>query len=69
MEMNSARAAFMLAETYDWRMLRSWRARGVKGDVSTALQLYRRAANGGVEPAKERMVELDTEARRKPAGN
>jgi hypothetical protein len=32
LERGSARAAFMLAETYDAHVLQSWRARGISGD-------------------------------------
>jgi hypothetical protein len=43
LERGSARAAFMLAETYDARVLRSWRTRG----ISKARELYERAQAGG----------------------
>jgi hypothetical protein len=39
-ERGSDRAAFMLAETYDARVLRSWRARGTSGDLAKARDLY-----------------------------
>jgi hypothetical protein len=54
----SARAAFMLAETYDARALRSWRARGISGDPAKARELYERAQAGGIEDAKERIKTL-----------
>jgi hypothetical protein len=54
----SARAAFMLAETYDTRVLRSWRARGISGDPAKARELYERAQAGGIEDAKERIKTL-----------
>jgi hypothetical protein len=54
----SARAAFMLAETYDTRVLRAWRARGIPGDVAKARELYERAQAGGIEDAKERIKAL-----------
>jgi hypothetical protein len=58
LERGSARAAFMLAETYDARMLRSWRARGISGDSAKARELYERAQAGGIEDAKERIETL-----------
>lgn len=54
----SARAAFMLAETYDIHVLKSWRARGIPGDSAKALELYQRAQAGGIEDAKERIKTL-----------
>jgi hypothetical protein len=58
LERGSARAAFMLAETYDARVLQSWRARGISGDVTKARELYERAQAGGIEEAKERIENL-----------
>jgi hypothetical protein len=54
----SARAAFMLAETYDARVLQSWHARGIPGDLTKARELYERAQAGGIEDAKERIKTL-----------
>jgi TPR repeat protein len=54
----SARAAFMLAETYDARVLQSWRARGVTGDPAKARELYEKAQAGGIEDAKDRIKAL-----------
>ena len=48
----------MLAETYDTRVLQSWRARGISGDVAMARKLYERAQAGGIEDAKERIEAL-----------
>jgi hypothetical protein len=50
--------AFMLAETHDARVLRSWRARGISGDLTKARELYERAQAGGIEDAKERIETL-----------
>ncbi len=58
LERGSARAAFMLAETYDARVLQSWRARGISGDLTKARELYERAQAGGIEDAKERIEAL-----------
>lgn len=54
----SARAAFMLAETYDARVLKSWSARGVLGDSRKARELYEKAQAGGIEDAKARIETL-----------
>jgi septal ring factor EnvC (AmiA/AmiB activator) len=51
----SARAAFLLAQTYDPRQLSSWGVRGIPGDAAKAQELYVRAYTGGVSEAKERL--------------
>ena len=48
----------MLAETYDARVLQSWRARGISGDLAKARELYERAQAGGIEDARERINAL-----------
>jgi hypothetical protein len=58
LEHGSARAAFMLAETYDARVLQSWGARGIPGDPAKARELYERAQAGGIDDAKERIKTL-----------
>jgi myosin heavy subunit len=58
LERGSARAAFMLAETYDARVLRSWHAHGMLGDLTKARELYERAQAAGIEDAKERLETL-----------
>ncbi len=58
LERGSARAAFMLAETYDARVLQSWRTSGISGDRAKARELYERARAGGIEDAKERIEAL-----------
>ncbi|HTG15758.1 MAG TPA: hypothetical protein VK747_10870, partial [Blastocatellia bacterium] len=58
LERGSARAAFMLAETYDAHVLKSWRASGISGDRAKARELYERAQAGGIEDAKERIEAL-----------
>jgi hypothetical protein len=58
LERGSARAAFMLAETYDARVLQSWRARGIPGNPAKARELYERAQAGGIEDARERIEAL-----------
>ena len=57
-EHGSARAAFMLAETYDARVLQSWGARGISGDLAKARELYEWAQAGGIGDAKERIEAL-----------
>ena len=58
LERGSARAAFMLAETYDARVLQSWRTSGISGDRTKARELYERARAGGIEDAQERIEAL-----------
>src|SRR5260370_1066317 len=48
LEHGIARAAFMLAETYDPRMLQSWRPRGISGDPTKARELHQRAPAAGL---------------------
>ena len=55
----SARAAFLLAETYHWRALRALQVYGVRGDTKKALELYGVASRGGIDNAKERMSALE----------
>jgi hypothetical protein len=57
-EKGSARAAFMMAETYDGRSLRALRAYGVRGDPEKARELYELAAVAGIEQARERLEAL-----------
>jgi len=57
-EKGSARAAFLMAGTYDWRMLRSTQAYGVRPDAEKAQELYELAAAAGIERARERLEAL-----------
>lgn len=57
-EKGSARAAFMMAETYDWQILRSLQAYGVRGDAQRAWEFYQLAAVAGIEKARERVEAL-----------
>jgi hypothetical protein len=61
-EGQSARAAFLLAETYDARILRTMQVYGVRGDTHRALELYKMASEGGIDKAKERMSALKAES-------
>jgi hypothetical protein len=51
----SPRGAFILAETYDPRILQTWRVQGIRGDSAIAQEMYRRAATAGLDQAKERL--------------
>jgi hypothetical protein len=57
-EMGSAEAGFRLAETYDPRVLASWRTLGTRGDPARARELYERAYAEGIQQAKDRMNAL-----------
>ena len=61
-ERGSARAAFMMAETYDWQILRSLQAYGVRGDAQKAREFYQMAAAAGIEKARERAEALQSDA-------
>ena len=61
-EKGSARAAFMMAETYDWQILRSLQAYGVRGDAQKAREFYQLAADAGIEKARERVKALQSDA-------
>lgn len=58
LDAGDADAAFRLAETYDPEKLTEWRIVGVASDVSKARALYERAANGGVEAARQSVARL-----------
>jgi hypothetical protein len=51
MEAGNSWATFMLAQTYDPRMLRSWQTFGMRGDTRKALELYQKAADAGIDDA------------------
>ena len=48
----------MMAETYDWRMLRAIKAYRVRGDAEKAREFYGLAAAAGIEKARERLEAL-----------
>jgi hypothetical protein len=62
LEKGSARAAFMMAETYDRQILRSLQAYGVRGDAQMAREFYQLAAAAGIEKARERVEALQSDA-------
>jgi hypothetical protein len=67
-EMGSAQAIFALAETFDPKVLATWRTRGTQGDVTKARELYARAYDGGIKAAKDRSDALAIgNGERKPA--
>ena len=57
-DMGSARASFMLAETYDPRILSAWGTYGTRGEIARARELYARAQAGGIQEAKDRVDAL-----------
>ncbi|UGY22009.1 hypothetical protein HU675_0028870 [Bradyrhizobium septentrionale] len=57
-ETGSARASFMLAETYDPLVLATWKTYGTRGDLTKARELYAKALAGGIQEAKGRSVAL-----------
>jgi TPR repeat protein len=62
LEKGSARAAFIMAETYDWQILRSMHASGARGDDQIARKFYQLAAAAGIEKAQERLEALQPDA-------
>jgi TPR repeat protein len=62
LEKGSARAAFMMAETYDRKILRALQAYDVRGDVQIARRFYQLAAAAGIEKARERVEALQSDA-------
>jgi len=62
LDKGSANAAFMMAQTYDWRILRSLRAYGVRGDAAMAREFYQQAAAAGIEEAQQRVEALQPDA-------
>jgi hypothetical protein len=57
-ETGSARANFMLAETYDPVILSMWGTYGTRGEATKARELYAKAHAGGIEEAKNRLDAL-----------
>lgn len=57
-ETGSARASFMLAETYDPGILSAWGTYGTRGEVTRARELYARAEAGGIQEARQRVDAL-----------
>ena len=51
-ERGSAKASFMLAETYDPAILTAWGTYGTRGEVTKAHELYAKAHAGGIPEAK-----------------
>src|SRR5712672_453225 len=62
LDKGSANAAFMMAQTYDLRILRSLRAYGVRGDAAMAREFYQQAAAAGIEEAQQRVEALQPDA-------
>jgi hypothetical protein len=57
-ETGSAKASFMLAETYDPGILSAWRTYGTRGEVTKARELYAKAHAGGIQEAANRFNAL-----------
>ena len=57
-ERGSAKASFMLAETYDPAILTAWGTYGTRGEVTKAHELYAKAHAGGIPEAKNRLNAL-----------
>ena len=57
-ETGSAKASFMLAETYDPAILTAWGTYGTRGEVTKARELYAKAHAGGIQEAKNRLNAL-----------
>jgi hypothetical protein len=57
-ELGSARAGFMLAETYDPRILVAWKVMGTRADPAKARDLYAKAYSSGIGEAKGRLQAL-----------
>jgi len=57
-ETGSARASFMLAETYDPLVLSRWKTYGTRSDETKARELYAKALAGGIQEAKDRSAAL-----------
>lgn len=53
-----ARGTFLLAETYDPKVLARWNVRGIKADPEKAKALYRQAADAGLVEARGRIEAL-----------
>jgi hypothetical protein len=58
-ETGSAKASFMLAETYDPGILSAWGTYGTRGEVTKARELYAKAHAGGIQEAKDRVEALN----------
>ena len=63
LDAGSSRAAFLLAQTYDPKMLVQWRVRGAVPDTARARDLYGRALAAGIAEAGARAAELRAEPR------
>lgn len=57
-DLGSAQASFLLAETYDPLILPKWGTYGTRGDANKARDLYARADAVGISEAKERFEAL-----------
>ena len=56
MSEGSVEATYLLAQTYDPRMLKLWAVVGLPGDAARADELYARARAAGMRVPPERLV-------------
>ena len=61
--LGNGRATFELAETFDPRVLESWKVRGIRADADRARTLYEEAYRLGIAEAQDRIAGLDTPAK------
>jgi hypothetical protein len=52
------RAMYLLAQTFDPKMLAQWNVRGIKPDTSRAKALYADAVKAGISEARDRLLAL-----------
>jgi hypothetical protein len=55
---NDGRAMYLLAETFDPKMLVQWNVRGIKPDTARARALYGEAIKAGISEARDRLIAL-----------
>ena len=58
LEAGNMRAALLLGQTYDPRILTAWRTRGIQGEPAKARELYLRAQASGMADASAYLERL-----------
>ena len=61
--LGNGRATFELAQTFDPRVLESWKVRGIRADSDRARTLYEEAYRLGIAEAQDRIAGLDAAAK------
>ncbi len=56
---SDGRAMYLLAKTFDPKMLAQWNVRGIKPDTARAKFLYGEAVKAGISEARDRLIALD----------